>query len=190
MIRPAPGVSAGPDAAPAAPLSRRQVLLRVGGGLLALAVLGGAATACGDGKPPEPDPLEEQLAAARGDSALAAAAADGAAPPLRAALTEVSAERARHATALVEELARAAGKPTPSETDTATTAASAAPSPSASPARPPGLSEVVAALRRSADSAAALVPGLSGSRAGLMGSIAAACTAAYTVGLPSGRKPQ
>lgn len=49
---------------------------------------------------------------------------------------------------------------------------------------------MVAALRRSADSAAALVPGLSGYRAGLMGSIAAACTAAYTVGLPSGRKPQ
>ena len=189
MIRPAPGVSAGSVPEPPARLNRREVLLR-GGGLLALAVFGGAVAACGDGKPPEPDPLEEQLAAARSDSALAAAAAAAAAPPLRPALAEVSAQRARHATALVEELARAAGRPTPSETDAATTAASAPPSPSAQPERAPGLPEVVDALRRSADSATALVPGLSGYRAGLMGSIAAACTTFATVGLPSGRKPQ
>ena len=190
MIRPASGVGAGPGPEPSATLSRRQMLVRGGGGLLALAVFGAAATACGDGKPPEPDPLEEQLAVARSDSALAEAAAAAAAPPLRAALNEVAAERARHAAALVEELARAAGRPTPSETEADTTASSATPSPSARTAPPPGLPEVVAALRRSADSAAALVPALSGSRAGLMGSIAAACTASHTVGLPSGRKPQ
>jgi hypothetical protein len=49
---------------------------------------------------------------------------------------------------------------------------------------------VVGALRTSADNAAKLVPTLSGYRAGLMGSIAAACTAAFTVGLKTERKPR
>ena len=50
--------------------------------------------------------------------------------------------------------------------------------------------DVAEALRKSAESATKLVPTLSGYRAGLMGSIAAACTASYTVGLPSEGKPR
>ena len=82
-------------------------------------------------------------------------------------------------------MARAAGEPIPTES-TATTSASAAPSDK--PAPPPTVGDVVGALRKSADSAAALMPTLSGYRAGLMGSIAAACTAAFTVALKTERK--
>ena len=88
-----------------------------------------------------------------------------------------------------EELARAAGTPTPTETgdpDSPTPSASAAPAPAAPP---PSVAEVADALRQSADSAAALVPTLSGYRAGLLGSIAAACTASYEVSL-SRRRPK
>lgn len=168
--------------APAAALSRRRLLSGGGRGLLALALVGPAAAACGPSKPPEPDPLEAELAAARQDSELALAAAVGAKPPESAALREIAAVRTRHAAALVEELARAAGKPTPSETPS--------PTPNA-PGRPaPAVRDVVDALKKSAENATKLVPTLSGYRAGLMGSIAAACTASFTVGLPSDRKPQ
>lgn len=170
-------------------LSRRELLLRGGGGLLALAVLGGSATGCGVDEPPEPDPLEAELAAARRDSGLAAAAAAAAPAALRPALSEVAAERSRHATALVEELARAAGKPTPTESETesapgAAPSTAGSPSPGAPTGPPPGVRDVVAALKASAERAGRLTPTLSGYRAGLMGSIAAACTTTYTVGLP------
>lgn len=164
-------------------LTRRRVLTDGGRGLLALAVVGTAATACGVGKPPAPDPLEAELESARRDSELAAAAAKTAKPAVAAALSEVAAERARHATALVEELARAAGKPTPTTSSETTT-------PSGAQAPPPSLRDVVAALRKSAESATKLVPTLSGYRAGLMGSIAAACTASVEVGLPTEGKPR
>ncbi len=163
-------------------LSRRRVLVDGGRGLLALALVGTAATACGPSKPPEPDPLEAELQAARRDSELASTAAKNAPRAAVPALNEIAAERARHATALVEELARAAGKPTPTET-TATTPPT--PSPSDKPGPPPGVRDVAEALKKSAESAAKLVPTLSGYRAGLMGSIAAACTASFTVGLPA-----
>ena len=168
--------------------SRRSLLAGGGRGLLALALLGTAAAACGSA-PSGPDPLEEQLAAARRDSDLATAAAKGAPAAVVPALAEIAAERARHATALIEELARAAGTPTPTETgdpDSPTPSASAAP---AQAAPPPSVAEGADALRQSADSAAALVPTLSGYRAGLLGSIAAACTASYEVSL-SRRRPK
>jgi hypothetical protein len=158
-----------------------------GRGLLALALVGTAAAACGSNGPDEPDPLEAELSAARADSELAAAAAKAAPPEIAPALLEVSAERARHATALVEELARAAGKPTPTP-DAQTTAPSAAAP--ATPAPPPALRDVVAALRRSGENAAKLAPTLSGYRSGLLGSIAAACTTAWTVGLSPAQGPQ
>jgi hypothetical protein len=167
--------------------SRRRVLTDGGRGLLALALLGPVAAACGHSGPPEPDPLEAQLEAARRDSDLAAAAAKVAPPPVAAALSEIAAERARHVTALVEELARAAGKPTPTETSAESTPpSSTAPQ---KPAPPPSVREVMEALKKSAQSAAQLVPSLSGYRAGLMGSIAAACTTSYTVGMTP-RRPQ
>ena len=181
-----------PGSSPEAALSRRWVLMRGGQGLLALAAIGVLAPACGSDRPTGPDPLESQLAAARSDAALAAAAADAAvgqpAAALVPALRVISDERTRHAAALVEEIARAAGKPIPAaDSPGITAAATAAPEPDP-PGPPPGVRDVVDALRRSADSAANLVPTLSGYRAGLVGSIAASCTAAHTVGLvPAGR---
>lgn len=176
-----------PDStAPAPALTRRRLLVGGSRGLLALALAGSAAAACGPSQPPAPDPLEAELAAARSDSELAAAAARGAKPPVAAALSETAAQRSRHAAALVEELARAAGRPTPTEPAGTTPAA---PDPSAPPAPPPSVRQVAEALRRSADSAARLAPTLSGYRAGLMGSIAASCATAFTVGLPPGAAP-
>ncbi|HEY4796301.1 MAG TPA: hypothetical protein VII18_19815, partial [Mycobacterium sp.] len=61
---------------------------------------------------------------------------------------------------------------------TTTTPAVAAP--------PPPLSDVIRSLRASADSARQLAGTSSGYRAGLLGSIAASCTASYTVALASG----
>lgn len=183
-----------PDPRASAPtLSRRRLLLDSSRGLLALALVGTAATACGKSEPPAPDPLEAQLEAARRDADLATAAAKTAKPADAAALREIAAQRNRHAAALVEELARAAGKPTPTEAaetaDAEATGATAAPS--KPPAGPPSVREVTDALKSSADSAAKLVPTLSGYRAGLMGSIAASCTTSYLVGLPSReKKPQ
>ena len=160
-------------------LTRRRALIDGSRGLLALALVGTTAAACGTGKPPGPDPLEAELASARADSELAAKAAKAAKPAFAPALNEVAAERARHAEALLEELSRAAGKPIPTTT---TDTASAAPTPD-KPAPPPTLRDVSEALRKSAERATNLVPSLSGYRAGLMGSIAAACTASFTVGL-------
>lgn len=162
-------------------LSRRRLLADGGRGLAALALLGTATVACGPSKPPGPDPLEAELQAARQDSEMATEAAKTATPQMAAALREVAAQRARHADVLVEELARAAGEPIPTETTATST-------PSDSPNPPPTVADVVAALRKSAESATALVPSLSGYRAGLMGSIAASCTAASTVGLKIERK--
>ena len=171
-------------AAPA--LTRRRVLADGGRGLLALALAGATVTACGSNKPPEPDPLEAELAAARSDSDLAAAAAKAAKPALAPALKEVAAERGRHAAALLEELSRAAGEPIPTSLSQTT---SAAPTPD-KPAPPPTLRDVSEALRKSAGRASALVPSLSGYRAGLVGSIAAACVASFTVGLPAEPSPR
>ena len=167
-----------------AALNRRRVLTGGGRGLLVLALVGTTATGCGAGGPEEPDPLEAVLAAARSDSELATTTARAAAPEMVPALLVVAAERARHATALVEELARAAGKPTPTA-GAETTSASAQAAPASAT-----LAAVIGALRRSADSAAKLAPTLSGYRAGLLGSIAAACTASSTVALPPGGRPR
>ena len=185
MLDPDSGSDSGLHRRHPAMLTRRRVLAGGGRGLLALAFAGTAATACGTGKPPGPDPLEAELEAARRDSDLASAAAKAAKPALAPALSEIAAERARHAAALVEELSRAAGKPTPTTTAEATT-----PAPSGASARPPSVRDVADALRMSAESATKLVPTLSGYRAGLLGSIAAACTASFTVGLPTEGKPR
>lgn len=176
-----------PGSEPRTPLNRRQVLTRGGQGLLALALIGAAVPGCGSGQSPEPDPLEAELAAARADAALATAASNAVPAALAPPLRVIADERTRHAAALVEELARAAGTPTP-EPGTAGATATTSPAPPSGP--PPGVRDVADALRRSADSAAALAPTMSGYRAGLLGSIAASCTAAYTVGLPAPRKPR
>ena len=168
-----------PSAIPA--VSRRHVLL----GAVALAVVSATASACG--APPEPpkvDELESQLDLARRDSDLAKAAA-AAGSSHAPALTVVADERADHAKALIQEIARATGTP-PSSTETTSPAGTTITSPASTP--PPSLSDVTAALRNSADSASQLAAKLSGYRAGLLGSIAASCTTAVTVPL-SAKEP-
>jgi hypothetical protein len=159
-------------------VSRRRVL--VGGA--ALAVLAMAVPACSSPPaPPAVDELEAQLTLARRDSELATAAAVGASQPVNAALTEVAAERTTHAQALTTEIARLAVNPTSTsrETTTPTTTPAAA-------APPPPLADVLRSLRASADSARQLAGTSSGYRAGLLGSIAASCTASYSVALAFG----
>ena len=170
MLRPEPGFD---------PIvSRRRVL--VGGA--ALAVLAVAVSACSSSPaPPAVDELEAQLTLARGDSELATAAAVGTPQAVNAALTEVAAERAKHAQALMTEIARLAVNPTSTsrETTTPSTITPAA-------AAPPPLADVIQSLRASADSARQLAGTSSGYRAGLLGSIAASCTASYSVALALG----
>jgi hypothetical protein len=160
-------------------VSRRRVLT----GGAALAVLAFAAPACSSPPaPPAVDELEAQLALARQDSGLATAASVGASQAVSKALTEVAAERTRHAQALTTEIARLAVNPTSTSAGTTspTTTASAAAAP------PPPLADVITSLRASADSAAKLASTSSGYRAGLLGSIAASCTASYSVALVFG----
>jgi hypothetical protein len=160
-------------------VNRRRVLM----GGVALAVLAFAAPACSSPPaPPAVDELEAQLTLARQDSGLATAASVGASEAVSKALTEVAAERTRHAQVLTTEIARLAVNPTsPSAGATSpTTTASAAAAP------PPPLADVVTSLRASADSAAKLASTSSGYRAGLLGSIAASCTASYSVALVFG----
>ena len=153
-------------------VSRRQVLISAA----ALALLGSAATACGEPPPPpEVGELAAQLDRARADSQLASDAAAATPPPPTAqALTAVASERSAHAQALSDELVRMAGNKAPTATSTTSTVPAA---------KAPTTEDVIAALRQSADAAAQLAATQSGYRAGLLGSIAASCTAAYSVAL-------
>lgn len=157
-------------------IDRRRVL--TGAGILALLAV--AAPACGSAPPPPAvDDLEAQRQLAQRDSDLAAAGASATGPDsgaLAAALQQVSLERAEHARALATEIARTTGKPLAEPPGTTT--------PTALPDAPaPTVSQVVNALRASADSAGKLAVSSSGYRAGLLASIAAACTASYAVAL-------
>lgn len=157
-------------------LSRRRLLI----GSAALAAVGVTSVACGSKTPP-PDvsALTAQLERARSDSELATGAASSAAPPVATALTTVAAERSAHAEALAEEITRITGA-TPASS-TSPTAAS--PTASTQPPPPPTPGAVVDALRQSADGAASAAAGESGYAAGLLGSVAASCTAAFSVAL-------
>lgn len=142
----------------------------------ALAVFGLTGSACSSPPaPPAVDELESQLTMARHDSEVATAAAAAAAKPVSSALTEVAAERTQHAQALATEIARLAVNPTSTSSPPPSTSAAAAPAPT--------LSDVINSLRGSAASASHLAATSSGYRAGLLGSIAAACTASYSVAL-------
>jgi hypothetical protein len=157
-------------------------------GGVALAALGVVGSACGETPPKQPtvEDLGGPLDQARHDSALAGAAATavGLAPQVAAALTVVSSQRAAHARALSTEISRAAGKITSSSTSETTTSSS--PQPPGPPPPPPPVSDVIDALRASADSASRLVGTSSGYRAGLLASIVASCTASYVVALVPG----
>lgn len=169
-------------------VNRRQVLAGMGRGVIAIALLP-AAAACGSPPPPKVDDLAAQLTLAQADSELARAAAVAAPPQVAPALTQVASERSEHARALAEEIARAAGLPAPSASSTSTPESTTTTTTSATATPPPSAQDVTNALRTSADSAAALAATVSGYRAGLLASIAASCTAAYTVGLVIPKAP-
>ncbi|MBW0019269.1 MAG: hypothetical protein JO236_17210 [Mycobacterium sp.] len=172
-------------------VSRRGVL--AGGATLgvlgALAGAVGLVSACGERTPASKQSTVEELRGpfdqARSDSALATAAAGavGLAPQIAAALTVVATQRAAHATTLAAEIFRVAGRGT--STSESSSASAAATSTEPAPP-PPAVSDVINALRTSADSATRLVATTSGYRAGLLGSIAASCMASYTVALVPG----
>jgi len=175
-------------------ISRRRFLYSAAG----LTLLGVTATACGSTPPPpELADLTALLDRARADSALATEAA-GALGPQDAtarALTAVANERSAHAQALSDELTRMTGEAPPSASPAESSSASSAPTspapgasatPSATPSAPTA-DDVVVALEQSAEQATGIAPRLSGYRAGLAGSIAASCTAAYKVALDGGK---
>lgn len=169
----------------AVPVVNRRGVLAGGAALAALAV---AVSACGESTPTPPavDELLVPLEQARRDSALAsaAAAAIGNPPQIAAALTVVASQRGAHARALATEIARAAGKLVSATSETSSSSAS--PSPTGTEPPPPPVSDVVDSLRKSAEDASRLVARVSGYRAGLLASIAASCTASYTVALMPG----
>ncbi len=158
----------------------------------ALAVLGVGVSACSQ-SPPKPPAAEDLLGPrdqAWRDSTLASAAATpiGLAPQIAAALTVVATQRAAHARALSTEISRVANKLTSSTSETASSSPSptGAAAPPPPPPPPPPVSDVIDALRASAESAGRLAATSSGYRAGLLASIAASCTASYTVALVPG----
>jgi hypothetical protein len=161
-------------------LSRRRLLI----GSAALAALGATSVACGSKTPP-PDvsALTAQLERARSDSQLAAGAASSAPPPVATALTAVAAERSAHAEALAEEITRITGASPTSSTSSTAASPSASTSAPTQPPAPPTPGSVVAALRQSADGAAQAAAKETGYAAGLLGSVAASCTAAFSVAL-------
>lgn len=159
-------------------VSRRRLLA----GIATLTALGASAeilTACGTtpAPPPDLDDLTTALDRARSDSRLATDTAAAARGSVADTLTEVAAERSAHAEALSEEIVRLTGHAVPTTTVTITPTTSSAPSPA------PSAADVIGALRASADSATEAAAALSGYRAGLLASIAAACAVAYGVAL-------
>ncbi|MCV7317688.1 hypothetical protein AWB99_18875 [Mycolicibacterium confluentis] len=151
-------------------------------GLALLAVTAGTSSACGSGGDDEIDPLQEPYETAVADAEMARSAATAATPAIARALTQIASERAQHAQALADELARESGQPAPTTTTETTTSTAAGATGSAPP--PPSPSDVAMMLRRSGENAAAVAASQSGYRAGLLASIAAACTASVTVTLP------
>lgn len=166
---------------PSAPptLSRRSLLIAALPATLALGLLTGT-TACSPAPPPaDLADLRTQFDRAHADSLLAGEAATAAKPPMVATLTAIAAERTAHARALSDEITRLTDGEVPTTSATPTTSAP----PGTAPATKPSVVAVARALRDSADDAARVAAQVSGYRAGLLGSIAASCTAAYQVAL-------
>lgn len=155
-----------------APLPRRSVLRMAGAGL-GLGLAGLAVTACSpDDSAQSVDPLIALSRSARQDAATASAMATKF-PDRATALTQIGTERAAHADAFDREIARAAGTTTAS-----TTASAVAPEPTTT------LDQLRATLRQSQRQASDVARDLSGYRAGLTGSVSAACAAEVAVLLP------
>lgn len=170
---------------PSAPptLTRRRLLIAAVPATLAVGLLAGT-TACSPPPPPaDLADLQTQFDRANADSLLAGEAAT--APPGRtltpdmvATLTAIAAERTAHARALADEITRLTDGEAPT-----TSAAPTTTSTTAAPPAPPTLAAVAKALRESGEDAARVATQMAGYRAGLLGSIAASCTAAYQVAL-------
>jgi len=150
------------------PLSRRAALRLAGSAALCASALA-LTTGCSDpgqaDSTAEIDALTAQAERARRDAANATAAI-AALPDRAGALGVVAAERTAHADALDAEIARAATV-TPSSTTAQTPPATV----------PPTLEQLRADLAGSQKDAAELARTQSGYRAGLLGSISAACAA-------------
>lgn len=170
---------------PSAPptLTRRRLLVAAVPATLAMGLLAGT-TACSPPPPPaDLADLQTQFDRANADSLLAGEAAT--APPGRtltpemvATLTAIAAERTAHARALADEITRLTDGAAPTTSAAPTTTATPA-----APAAPPTVTAVAKALRESGEDAARVATEMAGYRAGLLGSIAASCTAAYQVAL-------
>lgn len=166
-----------------APVVSRRHLLLGGAALVAAAGTAGCGV-LGDGRSdaqlsptPSPDPLLDVARAARADAAAATQLA-AVTPPQAVPLRTIAAERTAHAQALDAEITRAAGTivggPAPSETLSV---------PSSIPTSAPPAT--VAALRdsllRNQSAAAELASTAPSYRAGMLGSVAAACASALVV---------
>ncbi len=146
-------------------------------GTLALAGAAGCAGGAGDRDGEPPDPLIAQAELARADAAAAQAAAV-LLPDRATALGVVASERTAHADALSAEVTRAAG----SYRDGSTPGSSpAALSPTPEPAVPASLDALRDRIGAAQRSAADLARTQSAFRAGLLGSISAACGAQLAV---------
>ncbi|MGQ0841807.1 hypothetical protein [Actinokineospora sp.] len=121
--------------------------------------------------PPPPDPLAELAVRARADTAAAEAVAAGVAE-LAAPAAEVARVRAEHAAVLQAEVDR---ERPPKSTAASSPATSPAP-PIATPADPAtARTWLIEALLAAEQGAAAVVPAVPRYRAGMVGSVAAAC---------------
>ncbi|MFC5289319.1 hypothetical protein ACFPM7_19885 [Actinokineospora guangxiensis] len=129
----------------------------------------GAVAACTDPEPPPPpDPLSALLVRAEADKALAAAVA-AAVPALKASAGEVARVRGDHAAALRAEVERER-PPAPSSTTAPPPAPPKAPADAAAAKK-----ALVQALTKAQEEATALVASLPRHRAGMVGSVVAAC---------------
>jgi hypothetical protein len=161
-----------------ADLDRRSAfrLLGTAGAVVFAAVAVSTTAGCGsDADEPEPvDPLIAQASAARADAA-AAIAAIAVNPSYAGALQLVADQRTQHADALDTEVARAAGTYADGSTPTQASASSATTSTSPAPVPTLPLLQLRDRIAASQATAASLARTLSDHRAGLLGSISAAC---------------
>ncbi|MGA9869532.1 MAG: hypothetical protein WBQ44_00060 [Rhodococcus sp. (in: high G+C Gram-positive bacteria)] len=165
-----------PTSATLRPFSRRAALkLGAGTAITGIALAGAVSCSSDDGEAQTVDTLTTHLGLARRDAA-AALASIATAPELADVLRTVQFERTAHADALVAEIDRVAGV-----VAGASTSAQAPPesAPTTSSAPPPTPTELTTFLSESQRGAADSARNESGYRAGLLGSISAACAVQY-----------
>ncbi|MBJ7287402.1 hypothetical protein [Williamsia sp.] len=199
IAQPRPGPTAAADLpCPriARTISRRSMLVRTASVTGGLAASGTVLAACGgDSGISESTRIAEQLAPlslAASDDAAAARTLSARNPDRSAALAVIATERQTHATTLNDEIARLAPDLARPSTSAGVAAASAQPSgapptsgTSAAPAAPAvtTVEQLRERLTSAASSTGDLAVRMSGYRAGMLGSIAAACNAEAQVQL-------